>query len=175
MQSILIIGGGVAGLIAAYELSKHKYAITILEAKKRLGGRIHTITDSSFSQPIEAGAEFIHGDLPLTISLLKKAGIPYHAVNDNMFQLEKGKLKKQKEFSDHWNKVMKQMEDLKEDIPLKDFLNTYFNDAQYEGLRQSIKNFAGGFDLADISKASTKALSREWSHEMGKQYRINGG
>ena len=92
MNAVIVIGGGAAGLMTAYELSKHKIPVTILEAKKRLGGRIHTLSDTSFSQPVEAGAEFIHGDLPLTISLLKEAGITYHEVNDTMFRLEKGKL-----------------------------------------------------------------------------------
>ena len=84
MNSVIIIGGGAAGLMAAYELSKHKLPVTVLEAKDRLGGRIHTINDSSFSQPIELGAEFIHGDLPLTLSLLHKAAINYHATNGKM-------------------------------------------------------------------------------------------
>ena len=61
------------------------------------------LTDSSFSQPVEAGAEFIHGDLPLTLSLLNEAGISYHAINDKMYRLEKGKLKKENDFTEHWN------------------------------------------------------------------------
>ncbi len=175
MDSIIIIGGGAAGLMTAYELSKHKHTVIILEAKNRLGGRIHTINDSSFSQPIEMGAEFIHGNLPLTLSLLNEAGIAYHTTAGNMFHLEKGKFKKQKEFNEGWGKLMKQMQELKQDIPLADFLNKYFGDDKYHELRESVKNFAGGFDLADISEASTKALYKEWNTEWEHQYRINGG
>jgi len=175
MNAVIVIGGGAAGLMTAYELSKHKIPVTILEAKKRLGGRIHTLSDTSFSQPVEAGAEFIHGDLPLTISLLKEAGITYHEVNDTMFRLEKGKLEKEDDFAEHWGMLITTMEQLNKDMTLRDFLNKYFSDDKYAQLRESVKAFAGGFDLADISTASTKALCREWSKEIGTQYRIDGG
>lgn len=42
MQKITIIGAGLSGLYAAY-LLQEKYDITILEARSRTGGRIHTI------------------------------------------------------------------------------------------------------------------------------------
>ena len=112
MASILVIGGGIAGLTVAYELSKQNHLVTILEAKQRLGGRIHTLVDNSFSQPVELGAEFVHGDLPQTLSLLNEAGIPYHKINDTMVRLEKGKWKKQEEFTDDWDELMKQMKNL---------------------------------------------------------------
>ncbi len=175
MNSIIVIGAGAAGLMVAYELSKHNNQVIVLEAKNRLGGRVFTLDDNNFSQPIETGAEFIHGNLPVTISLLKEASISYHAINDTMFHLEKGKFNKQKNFAEDWNKLMKQMHDLKEDMPLADFLHTFFKDEKYASLINSVKNFAGGFDLAEISTASTKALYREWSEDMGVQYRVDGG
>jgi len=175
MGSILVIGGGIAGLTVAYELSKQGHLVTILEAKQRLGGRIHTLVDNSFSRPVELGAEFVHGDLPHTLSLLKKAGIPYHKINDTMFRLEKGKWKKQEEFTDDWGELMKQMKNLRQDMTLSDFLDKYFASGKYESLRTSVKDFAGGFDLADVKTASVKSLFKEWTNEMDNQYRIDGG
>ena len=174
-KSILIIGGGIAGLATAYELSKHNVQVTLLEAKNRLGGRIHTFYDISFSQPVELGAEFIHGDLPHTLSILNEAAISYNKINDTMFHLEKGAFKKQKSFTKDWDKVMKQMSALTHDMPLDVFIDTFFGDDKYADLRASIKGFAGGFDLADTATASSKSLYREWSNEMENQYRINGG
>ena len=175
MNSVIVIGGGAAGLMTAYELSKHQVQVTLLEAKNRLGGRIHTLNDNLFSQPIETGAEFIHGNLPVTLDLLKEAGIKHHVINDKMFHLEKGRLKKQQGFTDDWNVLMKQMASIEDDMSLGDFLKRYFHEDKYAGLRESVKGFAGGFDLADINTASTKALCREWSEDMGDQYRIDGG
>ncbi len=47
-----IIGGGIAGLTAAYELSQLSYEVTILEASHRLGGRIYThyFSDGSYGE-----------------------------------------------------------------------------------------------------------------------------
>jgi monoamine oxidase len=175
MNSTIVIGGGAAGLMAAYELSKHNEHVIILEAKNRLGGRIYTINNKDFSLPIEAGAEFIHGKLPLTLSLLNEAGITYHELEGKMFHIEKGKIQKQNKFDKHWDLLIEQMQRLQKDTTLNNFLNTYFGDDKYAGLRKSAKSFAGGFDLADASKASVKSLYREWSEEMGHQSRVDGG
>ena len=174
MQSIIVVGGGAAGLMAAYELSKQGKEVIILEAANRLGGRIHTIVDPSFSQPVELGAEFIHGDLDITLELLKEAGIKHHKTEGKMFHLEKGKFEKGHDLSDHWGELMKRMGDLKQDIPLGEFLTRFFNEAKYDDLRESVRHFAEGFDLADPSDASTIALYKEWK-EWETQYRVVGG
>ena len=40
---IVIVGAGLSGLTIAYLLQKSGYPSTILEARNRLGGRIHTL------------------------------------------------------------------------------------------------------------------------------------
>lgn len=175
METIIVIGAGAGGLMAAYELSKNNKKVIVLEASNRLGGRIHTLTNNSFSVPAELGAEFIHGKLPLTLKLLKEAGIKYHTVKGKMFHIEKGKFRKGEDDANHWNEMFKKMKELKEDITLSEFLQHYFSDDKYEDLRESVKHFAEGFDLADTLKASTCALYKEWANEEHKQFRIDGG
>jgi monoamine oxidase len=41
--TVVVLGAGVAGLTAAYELEKAGYAVTILEARDRIGGRSWTV------------------------------------------------------------------------------------------------------------------------------------
>ena len=53
----------------------------VLEARNRAGGRINTFASPEFSMRIEAGAEFIHGERPLTLALLNEAGLAYYAIN----------------------------------------------------------------------------------------------
>lgn len=72
---VVIIGAGAAGLMAAWEMVKVGKNVAIVEARDRIGGRIVTIKDQQFDEPIELCAEFIHGNLELTTQLLqKKAG-----------------------------------------------------------------------------------------------------
>ena len=41
--SVVILGAGIAGLVAAYELQRAGYRVTVLEARDRIGGRVWTI------------------------------------------------------------------------------------------------------------------------------------
>jgi monoamine oxidase len=59
---VIVIGGGLAGLVAARELSRQGARPHVLEARARLGGRVWTLRDREFAgEPIEAGGEFIDG------------------------------------------------------------------------------------------------------------------
>ena len=54
-KNIVILGGGLAGLAAGYELKRAGHSITILEARKFAGGRLQTIRDFADQQYAEAG------------------------------------------------------------------------------------------------------------------------
>jgi len=42
-RSVVVLGAGIAGLVAAYELGRAGYKVTVLEARDRVGGRVWTI------------------------------------------------------------------------------------------------------------------------------------
>ena len=69
---VLVIGAGAAGLIAALEIALTGRKVCVIEAKEKSGGRINTVFNES-NYPIELGAEFVHGDLPITMQILKKS------------------------------------------------------------------------------------------------------
>lgn len=46
-KSVAILGAGIAGLVAAYELLKAGYAVTVLEARDRPGGRAWSVRKGS--------------------------------------------------------------------------------------------------------------------------------
>ena len=55
-KNVVILGGGLAGLAAGYELKRAGHNVTILEARKFPGGRVQTIRDFAAGQYAEAGA-----------------------------------------------------------------------------------------------------------------------
>jgi oxygen-dependent protoporphyrinogen oxidase len=52
---IVVVGGGLAGLSAAYRLAERGAAVTLLEQAPALGGKLHT--GELAGRPVEAGAE----------------------------------------------------------------------------------------------------------------------
>src|SRR5437588_2736351 len=68
----IVIGAGVAGLAAARELKKRGLEVVVLEARDRIGGRVHTVRLPGWPVPIEAGAEFMHGRPPVLTKLAGK-------------------------------------------------------------------------------------------------------
>lgn len=173
-QTVIIIGGGVAGLMAANELAE-EYNIILLEAKQRLGGRIWSRKLLHAPHIVEAGAEFIHGHQKLTLQLLEKAGIEYVEVQGKMYHKEKGILQEQKEMIEGWDELLKQMKKVRVDMTMQDFLQQYLGKDEQADLRRHATSYAEGFDLADITKASVKALYKEWKHEEEINFRIPAG
>ncbi|MEP7129082.1 MAG: FAD-dependent oxidoreductase, partial [Chitinophagales bacterium] len=175
-EKIIIIGAGAAGLMCARILSKAGKEVMLLEARDRTGGRIHTLTNNSFSIPVELGAEFIHGSLPVTINLLKEADILYEPMKGSTWQSRDGALQPETTFFADWELLEKSLRELKVDMTISDFMSTFFSDEKHSALRASIKGFAEGYDAADTLKASTFALRDEWlSEEEGTNFRIKGG
>lgn len=74
---ILIIGAGISGLVAAYELDKLGHDIIILEAQSRVGGRVLTLREPfAENQYGEAGAARIPIDHDLTQKYIKEFNLP---------------------------------------------------------------------------------------------------
>ena len=175
MVDVIIIGAGAAGLSAARVLSEKGKSVCIVEARDRIGGRIHTLTSAGFSVPVEAGAEFIHGDLPLTQKLLKESNVSYQDGDGQTWNVENGKLSKGDLFDKDWDVMIQKLNQLRYDITIGDFLNKYFNEAKYAQLVDAVKRFVQGYDAADINKVSAFALREEWSSGDIKGYRPIGG
>jgi monoamine oxidase len=173
---ILIIGAGASGLMAASELSKNGKQVTVVEAKDRIGGRIKTYQQKEFSFIAEGGAEFIHGDLPITKSLIKDACLTLISSEGELWNVREGKFKQDNEFIPDWNKLIEKLKLVKEDLPIADFLTINFPKEKYPNLHQAIYAFIEGYDAADPTRASTIALRDEWiSENEAPQYRLKEG
>jgi monoamine oxidase len=161
---VIIIGAGAAGLIAAKELCE-KCNVTIIEAGSEPGGRIKSVPLQEGEGVIEAGAEFVHGDLPITKKLVKDAGLTLVKMSGKMYRKEGQEWKEQQDMIEGWDELVKVMKSVEHDMTMQELLDTHFAGERYAELRRHIKQFVQGFDVADPAKVSVESLSREWAAE----------
>jgi monoamine oxidase len=172
----IIVGAGAAGLMAARELATNGKSVLLIEARDRIGGRIYTIHNSLFSRPVDVGAEFIHGDVPITMALLREGKIHHQEMEGEVYEVKEGKLHKTELFDQDWDQVIKALKRIKRDMPFQDFLDRQFPSERYADLREGITRFVEGYNAADARKASSFALREEWSAEDNPaQSRPTGG
>ncbi|OJW13361.1 NAD(P)/FAD-dependent oxidoreductase [Mucilaginibacter sp. 44-25] len=175
-NTVLIIGAGAAGLMAAHTLCKAGKKVTVLEARKRTGGRIYTVNNESFFKETELGAEFIHGNLPVTLSLLKEASINYRSADAEMWRYQNGRFEENQMVIDDWDLLTRRMDELEQDVPVWDFMQQHFAEDKHAELRAAVWSFVSGYDTADPRDASTFALRKEWENEdQEAQGRVDGG
>ncbi len=56
---VIVVGAGLAGLSAAWELERRGWEVVVLEARHRIGGRCRTLRGFAGGQVAEAGGEYI--------------------------------------------------------------------------------------------------------------------
>ena len=57
-KTVIVAGGGIAGLCCAYELARRGHDVTVLEASGRVGGHVRTVRDGlADGMYVDAGAE----------------------------------------------------------------------------------------------------------------------
>ncbi|MBD0254608.1 MAG: FAD-dependent oxidoreductase [Cytophagales bacterium] len=176
MLDVVIIGAGAAGLVAARELAKAGRSVAVLEARNRTGGRIHTLHGGGFTTPTEAGAEFVHGNLPLTLGLLREAALPFTEMAGQSWHVRDGQAGPDDELPEDWPLLLAKLGALQQDVSVATFLETALSEPRHARLRESVRKFAEGYDAADTRKASALALREEWAtDEDSPQYRLPGG
>src|ERR1700743_2929649 len=108
-KHVIILGGGLAGMTSAYELTKLGYKCTILEARQRAGGPCWSIrngaTNTETDKPtatahfddgqyFNAGPSRIPHHHQLTLHYCKELGVPlqvYNNVNEGAYYFSEGK------------------------------------------------------------------------------------
>lgn len=112
-RRVIVIGAGFSGLAAAFELSSVGYDVTVLEARERVGGRVHTLYDFIPGKHVEAGAELIGANHPtwqayakrFKLEMLERTDYPDSEIPCFL----NGKLLSPKEAERLWKEVAEQL------------------------------------------------------------------
>ncbi len=130
---VIVVGAGIAGLAAASQLHAAGKQVIVLEARDRIGGRIHT--DRSWDVPVELGASWIHGSEgnPL-MDLVQQCQLdtrPFDYDNHWLYNTN-GKLVRdevQDELDEQLDDVLEELDQLREDMDADDEEDISLGDA----------------------------------------------
>lgn len=92
-KHVIVLGAGLAGLTAAYQLMTVGHDVTVLEARDRVGGKILTMRhgdpDCSIDPPLqgEAGALVLPPEMPLPFVYADHLGVKHEDVKVNGAEL----------------------------------------------------------------------------------------
>jgi monoamine oxidase len=156
---VAVIGAGVAGLAALRSLADAGVRACILEARNKIGGRIHTIHDQRLPHAIELGAEFIHGSAPELVELAQQARLVPFTIEGDRWRPRGGKLTRVNDFWQEMHKVMRYLPEDGEDESFAEFLQREPGGRSAREARTLCRQFVEGFHAAVPRKISAKALA----------------
>lgn len=158
-SDVLVVGGGVAGLAAAVRLAEAGRRVTLLEARARLGGRVHTILDPDQGHPIELGAEFVQGESADLLQVLHRAHLP---LRETLEEHQQGSGQGREPFPDVDSLADRLLESTLRaagDVPvaqaIRQVARTGFTSAEIEALTDYLE----GFHAADLERFGTADLA----------------
>lgn len=172
---VLIIGAGASGLMAWKHLHSTGVNAVVLEARDRVGGRIHTIRAPA-KTPVELGAEFVHGRPPASLDLLRRARLQYIETPDRrLIAIRNGALQPLDDFWEIIEKIDGQLPKKSETTYAK-----FLKNAEGSPFEKRIaKSFVEGFNAARAEWIGTAAVALEDKAaskiEGERQFRVTKG
>lgn len=157
---VVIIGAGAAGLAAARELTGRGVRTVVLEARDRIGGRIHTIWDDACPTPIELGAEFVHGGAPISRRLVREGQLTLCDVVGDRWQSDGRGFVQVSDYWDRLDKVLRLLDPHREpDRSVADFLAERPGGHKLARERSLVSQWVRGFQAADHKLVSERAMA----------------
>ena len=158
---VIIVGAGASGLMAARELSRAGRKVLVLEARDRIGGRICPLDEGKFGYPAQGGAEFVHGEAPITRALVKEAGFAFVPEDGEIWSVRAGELRRHEGFREHDDTLQEKLRSLKEDMSAAEFLRMHFSGDEYAVFRNSVIKAIKKYDAGDPELISTFTIKNE--------------
>jgi monoamine oxidase len=167
----IVIGAGVAGLAAARTLAEAGRRVALIEARERVGGRIHTVQAIQGDDlPVELGAEFIHGLPEELIDLVDEAGLTRFELDGDSLCVSPGRGAARLEPCGDQHEVHELFEELAHAQLSPDSRDLSFS--EFVGRRKvgpeaatRATNYVEGFNAADADRISIRALAKQQAAE----------
>ncbi len=168
MKEVVVIGAGIAGLVAARILAEAGRKVALIEARDRVGGRIYTVPAARGELPVELGAEFVHGLPPELIDLIDEAGLTRfelegdtHCFREDRGAGRLGDCDDQREV----NQLFDQLDHLTS-LPVDLSFNEFVTQRGFKPEAVAwATNYVEGFNAADADRISIRSLEKQQAAE----------
>jgi monoamine oxidase len=175
---VLVLGAGVAGLAAAAKLTAAGVRVLLLEARDRIGGRIHTIRPAGSTTPVELGAEFIHGRSNALWPLIRGGGLATRIVPERHESLREGARISFSDVRETLRGLLGPNPDERPDRPLAEVVEQRRTAGDDPKALDAVVTYVEGFHAADVRCAGIRALAEAEAagEEEGEEaFHLSGG
>ena len=157
VRDVAVIGGGVAGLAAAGALADGGADVVLLEARGRLGGRVHTLHDPAYPLPVEVSAEFVEVHGPAFDAIRAMGGAAYRS-SGGQWEVAGG-VARCLDVDDSIERVMGRLEPPPErDQPFRAWLDECCADLDAQA-RSLVERYVEGFHASDLDRVGVQWLA----------------
>lgn len=183
-QKIIIIGAGLAGLTAGYELTKAGHDVTILEARNRAGGRVFTVREPFVDGlHAECGGEWVEHNHEYIFRYIEEFGLSLF--RGSFFDNEQEELRyspRERKPHEKLKEIVKNVDPFKHQIPslpeydkmsFREFLEKI--EAPEEMIEQMQRRISGLMAINIESISALHILNEFALPESRASFRIAGG
>lgn len=157
---VVVIGAGAAGLACARALHDAGARTLVVEARDRVGGRVHTVRVPGLAAPVELGAEFVHGTPAALWELVDAAALRVvDAVEEHLVR-DGDRLRRRDDFSGEMGHVLAGLDAERVDRSFAAYLDASWGGAEHAELRRLACGYVEGFHAAPAADVGVVGLAR---------------
>lgn len=169
---VVVIGAGMAGLVALRELARRGLRVLAFDASARTGGRVRSVTPPGFGRAIELGPEFVHGERPRLLKLVEESGALLEPVGAAHYTRGEHGFESPREASPELDELLAEEVRRPKDRSVAELLQAAPIAPE---VRARFGAFVEGFHAAELTRVSARSVAIQTSPLDESQYRLRHG